>query len=176
MTSERETLTPNLDALVENESAACNGDTIRHPCGMTSRRRRVEAALAELAALKSSPAAPTPELLRAADALADAVVAACDDLFEADADALLAAVKAYRASARSTATGETERRKVLFARHDAAAAAVEALGLLVRNRDRKASVLEQVANARVSVDELYRAALVAPASDAGMDEAKARPH
>lgn len=42
-----------LDQLLENEHASCNGETIRHPCGMTSRRKRVAEARSELSALRS---------------------------------------------------------------------------------------------------------------------------
>ena len=40
-----------LSDLLDNEHAQCNGETIPHVCGMTSRRARVKQARAEHAAL-----------------------------------------------------------------------------------------------------------------------------
>jgi hypothetical protein len=76
---------------------------------------------AELAALKSSPAAPTPELLEAGEALCRVATAtgdARDFAPVAIANWKRAARAALLASARSTATGEVERlRAVLRTTH-----------------------------------------------------------
>ena len=42
-----------LDELIENEEAACNGETIVHPSGMNSRRGRITRAAIELSALRA---------------------------------------------------------------------------------------------------------------------------